>query len=77
MSYVPLNHSVFFDRLGAKFVQAALINGEFFGETKDRAQIWLQHHKDSQHRKWVVWTIIGTVAVGLIGAAATLLASLQ
>lgn len=73
MSYVPLNHSALFDRLGPKFVQAALVNGEFFGETKDRAQIWLKEHKDAKKIKLLLWTIIATLfgsSIAAVGALA-------
>ena len=73
MSYVPLNYSAMFERLGPKFVQDALINGEFFGETKDRAQLWLQQHKDERKIRWLLWTIAATLFAGSFGGIATLI----
>ncbi len=74
MSYVPLNYNAFFERLGPKFVQNALINGEFFGETKERAQFWLKEHKDARKIKLILWTMIVTLFAGAFGGVATLLA---
>ena len=72
MSYQPLNHNALFDRLGSRFVKTALVNGEFFGETKDRAQLWLQQHKDERKIKILLWTLIVTLFGGVFAGIVAL-----
>lgn len=74
MSIRPRDLNEFFDRLGAKHVQRAIVNGEFSGAELTSAKAWLASQSARGKQFWAVCAIVVAIAVGIMTAATSLLA---
>lgn len=74
MSIRPRDLNEFFDRLGARHVRRGIVNGEFSGAELTSAKAWLasQHARGAQF--WAAFAVVVAIAVGIMTAAASLLA---